>query len=84
MQKPEPEEEEGQPSSLGLKASLERVYFLFYLKSKGQTAESLKSLPENEAKKIRREAAIYASTKLAEEENRARFVEDIHRPKPGI
>ncbi len=29
-------------------------------------------------------AALYASTKLAEEETRARFVQNLHRHKPGI
>ena len=84
MQKPELEQDDGQPSSLEAKAALEKLYFQVYLKSKGLTEESLKSLPEKEANKIRREAALYASTKLAEQETRARFVQDLHRPKPGI
>jgi hypothetical protein len=84
MQEPEPEQEEGLQPSAGFKASLERMFFKTYLKNKGLTEESLKGLPANEAKKIHREAAIYASMKMAEEENRARFVDDIHKPKPGI
>ncbi len=71
VQKPESEQEEGKISSLGAKASLEKVYFQVYLKSKGLTEESLKSLPEKDAKKIRGEAFLYASAKLAEEESRA-------------
>ena len=84
MQKPTSEQEDGQRSSEGAKAALEKVFFQAYLKSKGMTEESLKSLPEKEANKIRREAALYASMKLVEEETRARFVQDLHRPKPGI
>jgi hypothetical protein len=84
MQKPELEQENGHRSLLDAKAALEKVYFQVYLKSKGLTEESLKGLPEKEANKIRREAALYASTKLAEEETRARFVQNFHRLKPGI
>ncbi len=84
MPLPESDELNAQDLSLGAKAALERAYFQAYLQSKGLTIESLKTLPENEARKIRREAALYASAKLAEEETRARFVQDIHQPKPGI
>jgi hypothetical protein len=81
--KPDPEEDGSSLSSPGGKASLEKVYFQVYLKSKGLTEESLKNLPELDAKKIRREAFQYASMKLAEEESRAKFVQDIHGRKPG-
>jgi hypothetical protein len=79
----ESEQEDSQLSSGGAKASLEKVYFRVYLKSKGLTEESLKSLPEKDANKIRRDAFLYASMKLAEEESRAKFVQDIHGRKPG-
>lgn len=81
MQKPE--QEEGKEPQPGVKASLERVYFLTYLKGKGLTEESLKMLPEKEAFRIRREAALYASSKLAEEESKAKFVHNIHGHNPG-
>lgn len=81
MQKPD--QELGKESQPGVKASLEKVYFLTYLKSKGLTEEGLKNLPEIEANRIRREAALYASTKLAEQESQAKFVHNIHGHNPG-
>jgi hypothetical protein len=83
MQKPESEFNEDGHLRMGAKASLEKAFFQSYLISKGLTEESLKSLPEKEAVKIRKEAALYASTKMAEEESRARFVQDIHGRKAG-
>jgi hypothetical protein len=84
MNEPEPDIEDSDHQSHGLKASLEQYYFQVYLQSKGLTVENLKNLPENEARKIRRDAFLYASTKLAEEETRARFVQDLHGNKPGL
>jgi hypothetical protein len=84
MQRPGSEQEEGGTPSMGAKASLERVYFQVYLQSKGLTEESLKALTEQDANKIRREAFLYASMKLAEEESRARFVQDIHGHKTSF
>lgn len=81
MQKPE--QDQGKESQPDVKASLEKVYFLTYLKTKGLTEESLKKLPKEEANRIRREAALYASTKLAEQESQAKFVHNIHGHNPG-
>jgi hypothetical protein len=84
MSELEPDVDAGIHHSGGLKASLEQYYFKVYLQSKGLTVENLKSLPDDEARKIRRDAFLYASAKLAEEETRARFVQDIHGNKPGL
>ena len=59
-------------------ALLERCLIEEYLKSKGYTPEGLKTLPENEAQQLKREASTYASGKLSEIEIRARFTEDLH------
>lgn len=62
----------------GIHALLERCLIEEYLKSKGYTPESLKSLPKDEANQLTREASTYASGKLAEIEIRAHFTEDLH------
>jgi len=59
-------------------ALLERCLIEEYLKSKGHTQESVKSLPADEALQLRREASTYASSKLSEIEIRARFVKELH------
>ncbi len=59
-------------------ALLERCLIEEYLKSKGHTRESLKSLPKNEADQLLREASTFASGKLAEIEIRAHFTKDLH------
>ena len=58
-------------------ALLERCLIEEYLKNKGHTRKSLKSLPDEEAHQFMKEASIYASGKLSEIEIRARFVHDI-------
>ncbi len=58
-------------------ALLEKCLINEYLKSKGYTKESLNALPEDKAHQLMREASIYASSKLAEIEIRARFTEDL-------
>lgn len=59
-------------------AFLEKTLIEAYLKGKGYALDDLKKLPEEEAKQLMREASTYASSKLAEVELRARFVEDLH------
>lgn len=58
-------------------ALLEKCLIEEYLKGKGHTQESLKTLPEDEAHQLMKEASTYASSKLAEIEIRARFTEDL-------
>ncbi len=57
---------------------LERMYMEEYLKGQGHTLQTLQQMPEQEAKRLMAEASAYASTKLAEVETRAQFVQDIH------
>jgi len=60
-------------------ALLERHLIEEYLKSKGYSLEDLKTLPEKEVQELKKQASTYASGKLSEIENRARFAEDLHR-----
>lgn len=48
-----------------------------YLKNRGYTPESLNKLPKDEAHRIMSEASTYASGKLAEIENRARYTQNL-------
>jgi len=66
--------------SQSLTYSVERMYIEAYLKSKGFTLSSLKDLDPAEARKLRIEASIYASSKLAEVETRARMLAEIDHP----
>lgn len=59
-------------------AFLERTLIETYLKGKGYTLKELKDLPEEEAKQLMKEASTYASCKLAELEDKAHFVQDLH------
>lgn len=59
-------------------AILEKTLIETYLKGKGYTLEDLKKLPEAEAKRLMAEASVYASGKLAELEERAHFVQELH------
>jgi len=58
-------------------ALLEKCLIEEYLKGKGHTRESLKTLPEDDAHQLMIEASTYASSKLAEIEIRAHFTEDL-------
>ncbi|MCL4489917.1 MAG: hypothetical protein M1570_17575 [Chloroflexi bacterium] len=59
-------------------AKLERMYLEEFLRSRGHTLESIKKLPEGEAKRLMTEASTYIGTKLAEVERRASMVHEIH------
>jgi len=65
-------------------ALLERCLIEEFLKSKGHTKESLRVLPEDEAQRLKREASIFASNKLAEIEIRARFTRDLHSASSSL
>jgi hypothetical protein len=58
-------------------AELEKSFIVEYLKREGYTLESLNKLPEGEAHRIMSEASIYASGKLAEIDNRARYTQNL-------
>jgi hypothetical protein len=68
----------GQPLMEDMHAFLEKTLIEAYLKGKGYMRVELKSLPEAEAKQLMKEASIYASGKLAELEERAHFVQELH------
>jgi len=70
-------------------APLERMYIEAFLQKRGYTLHcgdyplrSVCDLPEGEAKKLMTAASTYASTRLAEVETRAHFVEEIHSTSP--
>jgi hypothetical protein len=59
-------------------ALMERTLIDAYLKGKGYVLEDLKRLPEDEARRLKVEASIYASNKLAEVELRAHLMQTLH------
>ncbi len=59
-------------------AKLERMYLEEFLRTRGHTIETIKALPEAEAKRLMTEASTYIGTKLAEMERRASMVHEIH------
>lgn len=59
-------------------AALERMYIEEYLRGKGLSLKAIHTLPEKQAKALLKEASIYASCRLAEIEQRARFVHELH------
>lgn len=62
-------------------AKLERMYLEEYLRGKGFTWLGLLALPPEEARRLRLEASVWASLKLAEVETRAHLVRDLHGEK---
>lgn len=69
---------DSQPLMEDMHGVLEKTLIEAYLKGKGYSLEALQSLPKAEAKKLMREASTYASGKLAELEERAHFVDELH------
>ncbi|MBI5030594.1 MAG: hypothetical protein HZB51_08700 [Chloroflexi bacterium] len=59
-------------------AKLAAVFIDEYLRSRGQTLESICNLPKDQAKQLMIEASTFAATKLAEVENKARALQEIH------
>jgi len=57
---------------------LEKALIDEFLRARGLDSGALHALPEDETKRVLTEASVYAGTKLAEIEARARFVHDIH------
>ncbi len=72
-----------QPLMEDMHAVLEKTLIEAYLKGKGHTLEDLQKLPEEEAKRLMKEASIYASGKLAELEERAHFLQELHDAYTG-
>jgi hypothetical protein len=56
---------------------LERNLIEAYLKGKGYKENDLKKMPEEAARRLRIEASIYASGKLAEIDIRAHFLKEL-------
>ncbi len=70
-------------------ASLERMYIEAFLQKRGYTLHCsdvpllrICDLPDDKAKRLMTEASAYASTRLAEVETRAHFVEEVHGASP--
>jgi hypothetical protein len=70
-------------------APLERMYIEAFLQKRGCTLHCegpplrrICDLPKDEAKKLMTAASSYASTRLAEVETRAHFMEKIHGALP--
>lgn len=57
---------------------LETALIEEFLRARGLDSEALHALPAHEVKRVLAEASMYAGTKLAEVESRARFVHEIH------
>ncbi|MBI5841995.1 MAG: hypothetical protein HZB19_18060 [Chloroflexi bacterium] len=73
----------GQPIAEDIHAALEKTLIEAYLKGKGYTLEDLKKLPGEEVKQLMKEASTYASGKLAELEERAHFLQELHDAYTG-
>ncbi len=70
-------------------APLERMYIEAFLQKRGYTLHCsdaplrrICDLPEDEAKRLMTAASAFASTRLAEVETRAHFVEEVHGASP--
>jgi len=59
-------------------SSLEKMYLEAFLNNKGYTMETIQELPKEDARRLMKEASMYASSKLAEVESRAQFRKEIH------
>ena len=57
---------------------LEKLLIETYLKGKGYTMEEMKSMPEEKAKQLMREACTHASGKLVEVEVKAHLIQALH------
>lgn len=62
---------------------LEQTLVEQYLRARGHDPRSLSELPERERQKLLTDAAIYASSKLAEIEARSRLIDELQEGAPG-
>jgi hypothetical protein len=74
----------GEPVQLDPHAQLERALIEEHLRGQGWSLARLHELPEAEARQLMAEASLYASIRLTEIENRARFVHDVHGVAPPL
>jgi len=72
------EENNDQPLIEDMHAGLEMSLIKTFLKEKGYTLDELRKLQEAEFKELMKEASTYASGKLAELEERAHFLQELH------
>jgi hypothetical protein len=72
------EENNDQPLIEDMHASLEMALIEEYLREKGYTLKTLRKLQQAEFKQFMKEASTYASGKLAELEERAHFLQELH------
>ena len=72
-----------QPNIEDIHSFLEKTLIEAYLSGKGYTLRDLKKLPETEAKRLKKDASIYASGKLAEVEVKARLMQELHEAYIG-
>jgi hypothetical protein len=66
------------PSS-GVEGALECAFLDEFLSALGHTFQSIEKLTQARREALLREAAAYATSRLAEIESRARFVKDLGR-----
>lgn len=66
--------------SEGPQSALEHSLIEEYLLSKGYRMADLRSLPEDQAKALMKEACLFAALKLAEVESKVRFRKEIEAP----
>jgi hypothetical protein len=57
---------------------LERDFIDEFLRMRGHDSRSVETLPVEERKHLLTEASVYAATKLAEIDARARFIHGLH------
>jgi len=67
-----------QPLTEDMHAGLEMALIEEYLREKGYTLKTLRKLRQAEFKQFMKEASTYASGKLAELEERAHFLQELH------
>ena len=60
------------------KAELEKAYIDEYLREKGYSIKELSMLPDQDAKRLMKEACLYAAFKLEELESQARLHAKLH------
>lgn len=77
-QKPDNTEHQEPVQEPQYEPGLEQKFIQEFLQERGLTLQELKTLPPEEARKIRIEASRYATARLAELEARARFISTIH------
>jgi hypothetical protein len=66
------------PARADQTAALEQALIAEFLERRGLTATQVGELPADERLRLWKQASAYASSRLAEVESRAHFVNDLH------